>query len=141
MRARRGRRARALRQVRPIDRLLLQLHGTVAEGSRAEAEEAWALVGDELIDAALARAGADLPVLPEAWWRLEPGLPEELRPMELPSGGTAIVGDVLARRAAWALRQHAEALGLKHDCEPPAVRPAAAPCRAGGPAPRWPGRP
>lgn len=97
---------RARAGVGRVDRLLLELHGTRAGGGREEAAAAWELVGDELIDAALGRSPVHLP---EAYWRFEG--PEELRPIELPTGRTAIAGDVLRRRAAW-LKAHAAELGL-----------------------------
>jgi hypothetical protein len=105
-----SRRARALAQVGPMDRLLLWLHGTVRGGGRAEAAAAWALVADDLIDAALIRAGSELPVLPEGYWRHEPGVPAELRPLELPNGRTAWKPGNEGRRA-W-LDAHRAELGL-----------------------------
>lgn len=106
-----SRTARAALSVTPLDRLLLDLHGTVQGGDPVSAREAWDLVRDELIGAALERWEPSHPHLPEAWWRFQPGVPDELRPLELGNGRTASYGDLPARRAAW-VAEHRGELGL-----------------------------
>lgn len=95
---------RARRSIGNVDRLLLDLHGTVSGGDVASGREAWELIRDELMEVARSRGR-----LPEAWWRFEG--PEDLRPFELPNGRTASIGDLPARRAAW-LREHHAEVGL-----------------------------
>ncbi len=57
-------------------------------GSLARAERVWAAVKDEFLER------WDLWGMPEAWWRFEPDVPDELR-----SGPHAIITD--ADAAAW----------------------------------------
>lgn len=103
--ARVSRSQRARLRVSRLDRLYLDLHGTTYSG--VDPADAWAVVGRELVAAAVALEGTRR--LPEGFWRFDPGIPAELRPHVYPSGRTGTSGEQIVHRHAW-LTEHPEVL-------------------------------